>query len=268
MPVYPLWIDYALVSILGLLLGSFTTCLVYRLPRDVPLWEHHGKREQDTRYSYCPHCNHRLQWHDLLPVLTYLFQAGRCRYCRSPISGLYPAIEMTTLLFCLLNFRIWQEWNAQSILLMFAAPAVIGLFYIDALWRILPDKLNIVLALLGLVWIAVSPVTLGQGLAGSAWLGGSFWLLRAAFWRFRHIEAMGLGDVKFVAAAGLWLGVAPLSVFLFLSGVLGMVYALGYRLATREKLFPFGPALITAWWICVILPFSPFKELLNPLLLP
>jgi leader peptidase (prepilin peptidase)/N-methyltransferase len=268
---YPLWMDYGLVVLLGLLLGSFTTCLVYRLPRDIPLWDRPGKAKaaaQDTRYSYCPHCNHRLHWYDLLPVLTYVFQMGRCRYCKAPISKLYPVIEISTVLYCLINFMIIQEWNAVTVLLMLSAPVIVGLFYIDTLWRILPDKLNLVLAALGLVWVAFTPLPLGRAVLASLLLAGSFWLLRAAFWRLRQVEAMGLGDVKFVAAAGLWLGVAPLSVFLFLAGFGGMLFALVYRLVTREKLFPFGPALITAWWLCVILPYLPFKELLNPLLLP
>ncbi|HEY1096499.1 MAG TPA: prepilin peptidase, partial [Alphaproteobacteria bacterium] len=266
--LYPLWIDYSFVIVLGLLLGSFTTCLVYRLPRDIPLWKRNIADGHDTRFSYCPHCDHRLFWYDLLPVLSWLFQGGKCRYCRQPISFLYPAIEITTVVFCLINFAIWQQWNGMCFLLMFTAPVIIGLFYIDALWRLLPDKLNLALAVFGLIWIGLTEVTLGRGLLASLLLAGSFWGLRALFWRFRQVEAMGLGDVKFVAAAGLWLGLAPLSVFLFLAGALGMIYALGYRLATREKLFPFGPALITAWWLCVILPYLPFKGLVNPLLLP
>jgi leader peptidase (prepilin peptidase)/N-methyltransferase len=266
--LYPVWIDYIFVALLGLLLGSFTTCLVYRIPRDIPLWNRDPKAPRDTRYSYCPHCNHRLMWYDLLPVFSWLIQGGKCRYCKAPISRLYPVIEITTVLFCLINFAIWEEWNAPCIILMFTAPVIMSLFYIDAIWRLLPDKLNLFLALMGLVWIGFTPIGVGNGLLAGLLLGGSFWALRAAFWRLRHVEAMGLGDVKFVAAAGLWLGTAPLSVFLFLAGALGMVYALGYRVATREKLFPFGPALITAWWLCVILPYLPFKGLFNPLLLP
>jgi leader peptidase (prepilin peptidase)/N-methyltransferase len=265
--LYPIWIDYAFVSLLGLLFGSLTTCLVYRIPRDIRLWGRDPDAPRDTRYSYCPHCNHRLMWYDLLPVLSWLIQGGRCRYCKEKISTLYPFIELCTLLFCVLNFAVWGQWNIAYFVVLFATPVVMGLFFIDALWRILPDKLNLILAAFGLIWIAVTPVTLGSGVLASLILGGSFWALRAAFWQLRHVEAMGLGDVKFVAAAGLWLGIAPISVFLFLAGLLGMVYALGYRLATREKLFPFGPALITAWWLCVILPYVPFKDLVNPLLL-
>ncbi len=265
--LYPVWFDWTLVTLLGLLLGSFTSCIVYRLPRDLPM-AFRRKDQADTRYSFCPHCQHRLYLWDLLPVLSWVFLGGKCRYCRTPISVLYPAIELTTLLFCLLNFYLWQEWNALVVLLMITAPVAVGLFYIDALWRLLPDKLNLCLALLGLAWIAFTPVTLLNGVLAAAILGGSFWLLRYAFWRWRQVEAMGLGDVKFVAAAGLWLGTAPLSLFLFLCGGVGILYALIYRVVTKEKLFPFGPALIISWWICTLLPFTFLKNFLTPLLLP
>lgn len=264
---YPLWIDLIIVCLAGLLLGSFTSCLVYRLPRDIPIWNR-IQGPQDTRYSFCPHCGHRLTFWDLLPVLSYLAMGGKCRHCRTPISKLYPAIEITTLLFCLINFYVWREWSGPVVVLMLMAPVAVGLFYIDTLWRILPDKLNAVLALGGLAWIAVTPVTLVNGILAGLLLGGCFWGLRAAFWRLRQIEAMGLGDVKFVAAAGLWLGTAPFSLFLFLSGVIGVVCAVLYRVVTREKLFPFGPALIISWWVCVLLPHTPLKGLVTALLLP
>jgi leader peptidase (prepilin peptidase)/N-methyltransferase len=265
--LYPVWIDWSFVILLGLLLGSFTSCIVYRLPRDLPLWHRIGDKT-DTRYSFCPHCGHRLGFWDLFPVLSWTFLRGKCRYCKAPISPLDPGIELTTVLFCVVNFGLWQEWNPQVIVLMAVAPVAVGLFYIDALWRLLPDKLNIVLAVLGLAWIAVSPLTLINGVAAGVILGGCFWFLRWIFWRLRNIEAMGLGDVKFVAAAGLWLGTPPMSLFLFLCGFVGILYALVYRVVTKEKLFPFGPALIIAWWICIILANTPLNNFLTPLLLP
>lgn len=264
---YPLWVDWCLVVVLGLLLGSFTSCIVYRLPRDLPIW-HRLSSKTDTRYSFCPHCQHRLGFWDLFPVLSYAFLGGRCRYCRTKISPLYPGIELTTLAFCVLNFALWQEWNPLTIILMAVAPVAVGLFYIDALWRLLPDKLNLTLAILGLAWIAASDVTLVNGVLAGLVLGGSFWGLRWLFWQLRGVDAMGLGDVKFVAAAGLWLGTAPISLFLFLCGFIGILYALVYRVVTKEKLFPFGPALILAWWLCVLLPHTPLKGLVTPLLLP
>ena len=84
---------YLIFFILGTVTGSFLNCLVCRL---------HNKEDFLVKRSYCPRCRHSLSWRDLIPVFSFLFQKGKCRYCRKPISLQYPLVEIATgILFVL-----------------------------------------------------------------------------------------------------------------------------------------------------------------------
>lgn len=76
---------YSTIYIIGILLGSFFTLATYRIPK-----------KQDIIYtrSYCPNCNHRLNFIDLIPVLSFLILRGKCRYCKDKISPRYIIIEL------------------------------------------------------------------------------------------------------------------------------------------------------------------------------
>jgi len=74
------------IFIFGLLIGSFLNCLIYRLE----------KKENFLKgRSYCPHCHHQLNWSDLIPILSFIFLKGKCRYCHKPISLQYPLVEIS-----------------------------------------------------------------------------------------------------------------------------------------------------------------------------
>ena len=78
-------IFYILIFIIGTLFGSFSTLAVYRLP----------KHENITnKRSYCPNCNHKLKFFDMIPVLSYIFLGGKCRYCKKKIRIRYLVLEL------------------------------------------------------------------------------------------------------------------------------------------------------------------------------
>ena len=76
---------------MGLVLGSFTTMLSYRIPRKLSIV---------TPPSYCPRCNAHLKARDLVPVFSWLFEGGKCRQCQQPISPRYLLIELATTVLC------------------------------------------------------------------------------------------------------------------------------------------------------------------------
>lgn len=89
-PMFDVYLPLALVwlaaVIVGLALGSFVTCLVYRLPRGISLWS--------RKRSFCPHCQHVLGGRELIPVVSYLWQRGRCRNCGHVIGRRYLVLEI------------------------------------------------------------------------------------------------------------------------------------------------------------------------------
>lgn len=248
---------------LGLCLGSFATALIARIPA--------GRSwigsDQGAERSACMHCGHKLGARDLIPLFSWLFLRGRCRYCRRPIGGRYPAIESLTLLICLLVYAAYG-WSVATGLLLLAAPFLVAMLVIDLEHMILPNQLQIILYALGLVFIGV-----GGGIEaippalGASFLYGAlaFILARGGAWLFKR-DALGMGDVKFFAVAGLWLGSLLLPAFLMLAGVAGVLLGLAWRVIVKSPRFPFGPALILSLLLLLLLRAPAVAAWLNPFL--
>ena len=117
---------YAVIFIIGTLFGSFFTLAVYRIPL---------KKDITHERSFCPNCNHRLEFLDLIPVLSYIFLGGKCRYCKQKIRPRYLLLELLTgftfLLFALqLNLNIFNFDISKLVFLVY------GLLYISTLFII------------------------------------------------------------------------------------------------------------------------------------
>lgn len=227
--------------------------LVYRLPRGIPLW---GKKQSDKEnynYSYCPQCSHRLGFLDLFPFLSWLVQRGKCRYCQCIIPVRYICIELLSAVVAV-SFVFHQGITWPTFVLMLCVPVLISLIVIDWDFQILPDALNGALAVLGLAYIGVAIGVNGlmNGCIAMVVYGGLFWLLRFLVSNVLKKEAMGWGDIKFAMAAGIWLGVSFLPLFLMVSGFSGIIFGIMYRMIKRRDLFPFGPCLIFSWYVCFL----------------
>ncbi len=245
-----------LTVFLGLCLGSFATALAWRVPRGISIVA--------KKRSACPTCNHDLGVRDLVPLFSWLLQKGRCRYCQAVIGLRYPLIELATLALCLAFYKVYG-FTAIGLCLFMLAAILVAIIDIDLHHKIIPDGLNLSIFLLGLLALLIAgcvsfnpPAFLlekgGEGLGAVLVYGGGAFLLRQVFLWVMQREALGLGDVKFFAASGIWLGFSAnnLAWFLILSGGFGVVLALVWRKMTGQREFPFGPALILAF-IAVLL---------------
>jgi len=233
-----------LVGVLGLVFGSFAAAASWRLPRGESLLSR----------SACPHCHHVLGPRELVPLLSWLWQKGRCRACGKAISLRYPLLELLTaalFLGCWLSLR-----DAPLPLGLAAAVGTLLLIILvaDLETFIIPDAALLVLTPLALVWRwlqgneLVSPllsglVVLGLGLA-----------LQWGYRRVRGFDGLGLGDVKFMGVAALFLGPWGMPGFLLAAGILGIVFGLLWRMLGRGAVFPFGPALVVALALGLIWP--------------
>ena len=116
-------IFYILIFIIGTLFGSFSTLAVYRLPLHQNI---------TNKRSYCPNCNHKLSFFDMIPILSYIFLGGKCRYCKKKIRIRYLLLEIMTgtvfLLFALaLKIDLYNLEISKMVYL------IIGLLYISGL---------------------------------------------------------------------------------------------------------------------------------------
>jgi prepilin signal peptidase PulO-like enzyme (type II secretory pathway) len=223
-----------LVGVLGLVFGSCATSLSYRLPRGLPV---------ASARSCCPACKHALGAADLLPIVSWLSARGRCRHCGGAVSWRYPLIELTTAVLFLAGW--WQADGdlLLALLLCLTAFCLVVIAVADFESGIIPDPILAAMLPLALAW---------------RWHGGGDWLdgaagafvallvssaARQGFRLWRRRLGMGLGDVKFLGVAGVYVGLSGLGGLLIGAGLVGVLFGGAWRLAGRGAVFPFGPAL-------------------------
>lgn len=237
-------IELLIVLFAGLSFGSFITLVSYRLPlgEDVIL-----------KPSRCPKCETRLKFLDLWPVLSWVMSGRSCRHCRAPISIRYPLTEIATAaVFWLIYAR--YGLTLQGGVLAMMAVALLIMIVADLEHYMIPDQVHYALLPLGLAWHYVMG-TPWEEVAYGFVLGAGVGLALHHGYRFlRKKEGLGFGDVKFLAVAGLWLGVRPFVPFLFYSGLLGVATGLLWRVLKKGELFPFGPSLAISLFVCAAFP--------------
>ncbi|MEO1044499.1 MAG: A24 family peptidase [Pseudomonadota bacterium] len=239
-PVYaPLF-----AAILGAVLGSFIAALVSRWPVNRSIFEPR---------STCDACGAKLRSHELIPIVSYLIQRGKCRRCGAAIEADAISIEVIAALVGALSLIIAPGWEGVTLALF--GWLLLPLAWLDFRHYWLPDPLVIVLALGGLAIAATGsfPPPLADRLVGAV---GGFALLALVSIGYRALrgrDGLGEGDPKLFAAIGLWLGWQVLPVLLFMAASLGLILALvamiGGRDMTGTSQFPFGTLMAIPAWI-------------------
>ncbi|WP_339866463.1 A24 family peptidase [Pseudohongiella nitratireducens] len=268
-----------LVTVLGLLTGSFLNVVIHRVPimlqRD---WQQqcceflersaeslkltdpvpdHKVFNLASPPSHCPGCNKPIRPWQNVPVVSYILLKGKCAGCKTPIHWRYPTVEIATaLLSGLVAWRFGATPACLAALIL--TWILISLTMIDLDHQLLPDNMTMPLLWLGLA-LSVTPYGIGTT-AQEAVLGAVFGYLSlwSVYWTFRLLtgrEGMGFGDFKLLAALGAWLGWQSLLGIIILSSLAGAVIGIALIiLAGRDKNrpMPFGPCLATAGFIALI----------------
>jgi len=258
-----------LVTLLGLLIGSFLNVVIYRLPvmmqRD---WRQQAREilelppetKQETfnlvlPNSCCPHCQHQIKPWENIPVISYLFLRGKCSNCKAPISLRYPLIELACgLLSGYIAFHYGFGWQAAGMLVL--TWGLLAMSMIDCDHQLLPDSLVLPLLWLGLI---ANHFGLFTSLEDALWGAIAGYLsLWSVYWLFKLVtgkEGMGYGDFKLLAMLGAWGGWQVLPLTILLSSLVGAVLGvIMLRLRNQETStpIPFGPYLAIAGWIALL----------------
>lgn len=221
----------------GLIIGSFLNVCIYRLPKSISII---------LPVSSCPDCNQPIKYYDNIPLLSYLWLRGRCRFCGHRISVRYPIVEFLSGILALSIFiRYGMSWPAL-ILYLFAASLLVVTF-IDIDYKIIPDSITIPgIPISFLATFLLPYVTWKESLAGIVLGGGSLLAVALVYEFIAKKEGMGGGDIKLLAMIGGFLGWQGVVFTIFSSSILGTMVGIFIALKTkqgREAAIPFGPFL-------------------------
>ena len=217
----PLAIEAVFAVVFGLMIGSFLNAAIYRLPEPgLTLWT--------PKRSLCPKCEHQLTWRENIPLLSWVLQRARCRWCKAPISVRYPLVELLTGILFLLAYLATPDGELGLLLIAWLVLAgLVVATFVDFDRFEIPDEVSIGGMFAAPILSVLVPqlhrdtalaqaLTDGPGvdrlgalvasLAGLAVGGGVLiaigWIGKAVYGR----DAMGFGDVKLLAAGGGFLG--------------------------------------------------------------
>ncbi len=260
-------------GIIGLLIGSFLNVVIYRLPlmmeRDWRIQCHDFLEMPPPSIagnsfdvfnlskpgSHCPHCKHSIGALENIPVFSYLWQQGKCKHCKAPISMRYPIMEfVTAVLSCTVVAYHGFAWLTLALLVF--TWVLIALTMIDIDHQLLPDDLTLPLLWLGLlVNFKGALVPLPEAVLGAV---GGYMVLWTVYWAFKLLtgkEGMGFGDFKLLAALGAWLGWQSLPIIILLSSLVGAIVGISLMLFKghkRDVPIPFGPYLASAGFLALL----------------
>lgn len=267
-----------ILFVLGLAVGSFLNVVIFRYKPEAKVFSFNVLKGR----SKCPKCDKKLEWYELIPLFSFLFQVGKCRKCKKKISWQYPVVEfLTGTVFAGIPWFLYNFYNISNLsgsidlnifyLLCIAWIAVfcilILITWIDRHNYIIPNELNVILSFLGIGIIflkdsiasAVLPFTrsflghyqiilspardiLTNHLIG-AFVGAGFFIFLILISKGK---AMGWGDVKFAFAGGLVFGWPDIALALMISFVIGGIFGALYIVLGEKTMgdkLPFAPFL-------------------------
>jgi len=229
-----------LVFVFGAAIGSFFNVCIFRLP---------AKESIVKPRSRCPHCHHPLSFYDNIPIISFIFLQGICRYCDKAISWRYPLVELITALLALLLFIKFGLTLKFLVFFIFIAVLIV-ITFIDLDHQIIPDILTLPgIPIFFLAAIFLVKVPWLEALLGLLIGGGILFAIAVVYEFISKREGMGGGDIKLLAMIGGFLGWKSLIFILLFSSLAGALIGIAAMIIKKQDMkyaVPFGPFLSAA----------------------
>lgn len=247
---------YAFLAILGLLFGSFYLVVATRLPEEKSIIK---------PGSHCDNCNHALKWYELIPVISYMLQKGKCRSCGAKIPFLTVIIEIITSLAFVLPYYLYGfDYKFFAAIVIFSLTIII--FISDFKYYIINDSplfTAIILILILKCYFFDYKVMLHSAASGIL-MFGLFLLIKFLGDKIFKKESLGGGDIKLAILLGVVLDFKLALAAFVLSAFIAFPYALCVSIFKKEGIVPYGPFIIAA--LVIVFCFSTqTTELINHL---
>lgn len=228
-----------LIFTMGLLTGSFLNVCIFRIPL---------KQDIVYRRSHCLGCGNALKWSELVPVISYVIQRGRCRNCTAKLSPQYPLVELINGLVYVWIYYLYGL-TITTLLYCLCASALIVISMID--WRTfeIPPGLNLFILVLGLINMIFDLANWLHYLLGFIAVSGLFLVI----YLVTKGRGIGGGDIKLMAAAGLLLGWQQILLAMMIGAILGsIIHLLLMALKDKDRVLAFGPYLSLGIFIAML----------------
>jgi leader peptidase (prepilin peptidase) / N-methyltransferase len=233
---------FTFVFLMGLIVGSFLNVCIYRLQKSESIV---------TPGSHCPNCKHPIPWHDNIPVVSYLFLTGKCRFCKKTISPRYMLVEILTGALFLALYAAFGLSPKFFTYLAFVS-ALIVITFIDFDTQTIPDHITFPGIVIGPIAAVLFPSIVGASsrmaalfnsvsgaVLGAAMIYAIALLGKMAFKK----DAMGDGDIFLLAMIGAFLGWKLVILTFFISPFVGAIVGIIRKMKYGEETMPYGPYL-------------------------
>ena len=244
-------IIYFLFFIFGSIVGSFLNVCIVRMPQEKSIV---------FPGSHCVKCQKPLEWLDNIPLLSYIFLGGRCRFCKEKFSFRYFLVELLTAI----TFVLFYQYYGLNILLLpylFMTCCFIVATFVDFEHRIIPDEVSVGGMIAGLIFSLLIPQLHGLNASvGNGWIvhlkslglsllgvligGGSIYAMGVLGDFLFKKESMGGGDVKLLAMIGAFLGWQLAILTFFVAPFFGAVFGIIEKIRTKDTTIAYGPFIV------------------------
>ena len=243
-----------LFFIFGSIMGSFYHVLATRLSKGLSII---------TPASHCEKCNHKLKWYELIPIVSYIIQGGKCRECKTKLPLSYILIEICSGLLFAVCYHVFGLTLDLLIAIIFVSSLII-IIISDIEYMIILDEV-LIFAIIAIIAIYLIDIGLYETskriIAGTGAFMTMYLIKKLGDIMFKQ-ESLGGGDIKLMFLVGLVIGY-PMSVCnIFFATFIAFPIALYLLIAKKDNIIPFGPFLSMAAILLYIWGLT-FTDILN-----
>ena len=230
--------SYSFIFILGIIVGSFLNVCILSLPKGNDIVQ---------KASCCPGCGSHLRWHELLPLVSFIWLRGRCRHCMMRLTWQYPLVEAANGLIWM-GFFVLYGMSMTTLLYAVCASVLIIVAVVDYRTYEIPPGLNICIGILGLFNLLLNWEAWPGYVAGFFAVSTLFLVIHL----LSHGRSIGGGDIKLMAAAGLLLGWQGIILALMVAATLASIIHICLMLCKgKGRVLPFGPYLAAGIFVAM-----------------
>lgn len=258
------------VFLFGLLFGSFYNVVGYRIPNNLSIVK---------PGSFCPKCRHDLKWYELIPVISFIIQGGKCRKCKCKISKFYPIIELLTGILFLVSYLVFG-FSSNFVMALLAISFFIIVVVSDFNYLIIPDEVTLFFSITSVVlqFILYGSTYFISALVYGIFMFSMMYIVMILGSKMMREEALGGGDVKIMFFVGTIISIVNpviLSDFLtynllvnsffeiFLASCLAIPVALINFFSKKQRIVPFGPFILLSCILILLTSFNIMDFIIN-----